>query len=265
MDMVTRYWTAILLGGLGIAALVKPGAFFGVRNVFRLVLARCSPQQRDRLEHVLDARQAAEGVSVVPARIMGICGVVTAALEFVPSIDFVLPYALLCLSGAVAFLVRYVQVKRATERRVALLTRRSPYDSLSPVLIACVGLAFAGTAIYLTVPGYRIAAVALLVFIGILGWIAWRLASSPALIQGVDPELEYIVDERLRKSRVAGVVALSTAPSAMLVALTHNLVDPGLGAYASPALVLVAIGCAVAMIVNAVRKFSRQPLNGVAS
>jgi hypothetical protein len=90
------------------------------------------------------------------------------------------------------------------------------------------------------------------------------LASSAAIVPGVDPELEYAVDERLRQSRVAGVVALASAPPAMLIALTHRLVDPGFALYASAALALVAIGCFVAMAVNVIRKFSMRPLNGTA-
>jgi hypothetical protein len=264
MDVTTRSLTAVLLGGLGIAALLKPEAFFGVKGVFRVTLARSSPELRQRLERVIEARQDSEGASVVPARILGIFGLVTAALELTTTIDFVLPYALLCLTGGFAFLLRYLQIKRATERRVAMLTRRSPYASLSPLLIASIAMAFTGTALYLTVPGYRLAAGALVLFIAILGWVAWRLASSAAIVPGVDPELEYAVDERLRQSRVAGVVALASAPPAMLIALTHRLVDPGFALYASAALALVAIGCFVAMAVNVIRKFSMRPLNGTA-
>lgn len=264
MDTVTRFWTAVLLASLGVAALFKPEIFFGVKTVFLSTLRRLSGSQQERLERVLVTRQECEGSSVLPARIMGVCGLVTAALEFVPSIDFVLPYALLCLSAGCAFLVRYLQVKRATERRVALLTRRSPYDSLSPLLIASIAMAFAGSAIYLALPGYRLAAGALMVFIAILSWVAWRLASTPAIVQGVDPELEYAVDEGLRKSRVAGVAAMACAPPVVLVALTHRSIDPALGSYTAVALALVAIACIVAMAVNTVLKFSTKPLNGTA-
>jgi hypothetical protein len=264
-ELWTRGWTAFILAALGVVQTFRPAWFYGAAASFKGALVKLSPEQAARLRRVLAARCSAEGGSPNATRYVGLLGVAMAALEFVPDIPFVVPYAIYCIGGALGMLAAYFHVRRATQRRTAALVRRSPFDALPAALIAASAGCFAGVAIFAAYSPYRAGALAVGASMLVLMWIAWRIAGSQAVIFGDDPQLEYVVDERLRVGRATGVAALACAPAVVLVGLAAASTAPDDRLLAEIALGLTYVSFAVAMIaiVVATRRFAARIAHGV--
>jgi hypothetical protein len=264
-DLWTRGWTAFVLAALGVFQMLRPAWFYSAAASFKSAFVKLSPEQAARLQRVLAARCDAEGGSPNPTRYIGLLGVAMAALEFVPAIPFVVPYAIYCVSGALGMLTAYFHVRRTTQRRTAALVRRSPFDALPPALIAASAGCFAGVAIFAAYSPYRAGAIAVGASMLVLMWIAWRIAGSQAVIFGDDPELEYAVDERLRVGRATGAAALACAPAVVLVGLTGASTAPDDRLLGEIALGLTYVSFVTAMIaiVLAMRRFAARVARGV--
>jgi hypothetical protein len=266
-DLFLHAWTALVLAGLGIAQLLFPNscAFFTrASGFFRRAYANLTPEQSERLRRVLEARCDAEGVPLYPTRYTGLLGIAMAAAEFVPGMPFVIPYAVYCLGGALVVLAAYVRVRRASEKRAAPLVPRSPFDVLSPLLIGALAGCFAGVVLLAAYPPYRAGAIGVAVSMILLGWIAWRVAGSRALMFGDDPQLEYTVDERLRLSRATTLVALACAPGVVLAGTAVISTPPDYQFLGALAIALTYGSFAVAGIVNftTLRRLPAKLLNG---
>jgi hypothetical protein len=178
---------------------------------------RYTPEQFRRLDDALSARREAERQRYNWRKGVGVFAVVAALLELVPVIPYAVPYAALCLALAASELVCYVGMRRATQRRAAALVPRSPLQTFSPLLLGAVSATFVGVLMMTPVPALRVASVVVAVATLVLVWIAWQIASSRALLVGDDPKVAYAIDQRLRTSRVASLVALACAPAVALV------------------------------------------------
>src|SRR5579862_750495 len=124
-DHLARIFTTAVLVVLGLLQIAKPGCFWGLYMYFWGARAAFDPQQRERLDRVLDARERAEGNVLIYSRYAGALTILLAPLALVPAVPYVLPYAASCLAMAVAMLFAYLRFRRAAERRVAPLARRS--------------------------------------------------------------------------------------------------------------------------------------------
>ncbi len=259
-----RVLMSIILAGLGTWQIVFPKRFYGADMFFRCGFGDLTPEQSERLRRVLDARCDAEGVPISPTRYTGFLGIAMAALEFVPAMPFVIPYAIYCLAGALTILASYLHVRRATERRTAPLVRRSPLDALPPLLIGAFVGCFLGVLAVIAIQPYRAGSIAVAAAMLILAWIAWRVASSQALMFGDDPQLEYAVDERLRVSRATGTVALACAPAVVLVGWSVIALPENYESFGNAAIALTYASFAVAMVMCAtvVRRFPVRFGNG---
>ncbi len=264
VELWGRLLTAFILAGLGIWQIAFPKRFCGANMFFRRGFGNLTPEQSERLRRVLDARCDAEGISLLPTRYTGFLGIAMAALEFVPGMPYVIPYALYCLIGALTILASYLRVRRATERRTAPLVRRSPFDALPPILIGAFLGCFLGVLAIIAIQPNRAASIAVAVSMLILAWIAWRVASSQAVMFGEDPQLEYAVDERLRVSRATGTVALACAPAVILVGWSVITVPANYEYFGNVAEIVTYASFAVAMVMCAtvVRRFPVRFGNG---
>jgi hypothetical protein len=187
----------------------------------------------------VDAREKAEGISANYGRMLGVTALVLAALEAVPGVPFILPYALFCLAAALLTLLAYLQFRRAVERRVAPLVRRSPFTAFPPLLIVAVACSFLVSLALATYPLERIGALVVAGATLVLGVIAWRIANAPALLVGIDPALEYAVDERVRVGRARNVANLACAPAFVAVILVTPTLPPQYATFGSVATVVV--------------------------
>jgi hypothetical protein len=264
-DFGGRVWMAVIMSALGILQIVFPNRFCG-GMLSGPVFGKLTPDQSERLRRVLEARSDAEGVSLTPTRYTGLLGIAMSALEFIPSIPFVIPYAVYCLAGALVLLASYLHIRRATERRTAPLVRRSPFDALPPLIIAAFAGCFAGVLAVATFEPYRAGSIAVAASMLVLAWIAWRIASSQAVMFGDDPQLEYAVDERLRVSRAIRTVTLACAPAVILVGWSV-VGTPGFDGLGTAAIVVTYASFAVAMVANAtaLHRFRLKFGNGTAA
>ncbi len=237
---------------VGVTSLAWPRCTAGMAGTFTRWLAGVSPEERARLNRVVDAREDAEGLSSAYGRYLGIAAIVLAAFEVVPAIPFVVPYACVCLAVSVVTLLAYLQFRRATEQRVAPLVRRSPLSVLPlPIIgsvLACVVVALAVAAD----PAERLGALVLALSTIVLGGIAWRIANAPALLLGQDPPYEYALDELVRAGRARIVANLACTPVFLLAVVAQDELVARYGArgsaamwVASAAFVISFIGCYV--------------------
>lgn len=248
-EQVARIFIAFMQALLGVLQLASPGCFSGTGMYFRGARESLTPQERDRLEHVLEARRQVEGDTYAATRWSGIFAIAVAPLVLIPAVPYVLPYAASCLVLAFATLVAYVQLRRATARRVAPLMRRSALSAFSPIGLAGAAVCLAGAIVFATLPEFRLAAIAIVVASLALCAIAWRVAVAPAILFGDDPQLEYAVDEHVRFCRTTGLIALACAPAAAFVFVAGASVRGG-GAFFTAVTLAVGAGFVAAMIVS---------------
>jgi hypothetical protein len=250
-----RLVTSAALVLIAVLQLVKPCCFWGISIYFRGTRASFDSRQRERLEQVLAARVDAEGDTDVYARHVGRFTIVMAALALVPAVPYILPYALSCLAIASSVLLSYLQFRRASERRVAPLVRRSPWRSLPPLAIVSTAICMAGTGVFAAYPQFRLGAAIVLVSTIALLAIAWRVAVAPAILIGNDSQLEYLVDEHVRFCRATNLVALACAPPTVFVGLAAATL-PASAHFAGTVTAVVDAAFLVTMVVslNPIRK-----------
>jgi len=225
-DQLARVFTAGALVFLGALQIVAPACFWGLSIFFKGTRAAFSPEQRERLERVLAARERAEGNTDPYLRFVGILTILMAPIALVPAIPFVLPYSLSCVAMAIALLFSYLQFRRATERRVAPLVRRTVWASLPPLAVVATVVCLTGATLFAAYPQFRAGVLVVIVAAAILFAVAWRVATAPAILFGDDSQLEYLVDEHLRVSRATNLLSLVCAPPTVLVALAWATLPP---------------------------------------
>ncbi|HTA40740.1 MAG TPA: hypothetical protein VK760_16780 [Candidatus Acidoferrales bacterium] len=264
VELWGRVWMGAFMALVGVTQLIFPDRYCSANTFFRRGFGRLTPEQSGRLSRVLDARRDAEGVLLSPTRYTGLLGIAMAALEFVPAIPFIIPYAVYCLFAALTFLASYLHVRQATERRTAPLVRRSPLDALPPVLLGAFGGCFLGVLAVVAIQPHRVGSIAVAASMLIFAWIAWRIAGSQAVMFGEDPQLEYAVDERLRVSRASGTVALACAPAVVLVGWSVIAVPENVKYIGNVAEIVTYVSFAVAILMCAtvVRRFPVRFGNG---
>ncbi|MGA8533031.1 MAG: hypothetical protein WB615_02855 [Candidatus Tumulicola sp.] len=253
-EQLARIVTAIAIGLLGILEIATPGCFGSIRFYFRGARAALGPEQRARLQRVVDARVDAEGTDVY-TRYAGVFTIAMAGLALLPAVPMDLPYTASCAALAIAVFLAYLHFRRGTERRVAPLVRRNAWASLPPVVLACAGICIVAALSLTAYPQYRIPALAAALSGIVLCAIAWRVAVAPAMLFGDDAQLEYLVDEHVRFCRATGLIALACAPPTNLVlfAWAELHVTPPLVIAATWA-VLAAFLVVLVVSLNPVRK-----------
>jgi hypothetical protein len=248
----TRTMMALAVFVVGLWALISPDYFWGIRQYFKCSEGKLSPQERERLERTMAARQNAEGVPESYGRWLGVFGIAVAAFTFVYPVPFVVPYGLLCLAIAVLTILGYLQFRRATDRRVAPLLPRSALSALPLPAIVAMICCFVTTLTLAIYPPLRVGAIVGAVVTLVLGVIAWRIASAPALLLGIDPQAEYAVDERVRAGRATSIALLACAPAMVFVVLSTRSVPPQYSLHAVAAQSIVIVAFFVALVLAAI-------------
>lgn len=208
--MIARIFNSATLLLLGIFQIAAPRCFWGLSIYFK--------GAQERIKRVLKARERAEGDSDAFMRYTGVFTIVMAGLALIKSVPFVLPYALSCLALAAAVVASYLHFRRATERRVAPLVRRTIWTSLPPLAMFSTAICLLGAASFAVYPELRVGLSIVIVSALVLLGVAWRVATAPAILFGDDSQVEYLVDERLRFCRAMSLVALACAPLTVFVA-----------------------------------------------
>lgn len=254
-DELANIVTAGSLAFLGVLQIIRPSCFWGMSLYFKGTRAAFSPEQRERLARVLTAREGVEGNTDTYLRIVGVFTILMALIALIPGVPFVLPYSLSCMALAAAVLFSYLQFRRATERRVAPLVRRSVWASLPPLAVAATLVCLIGTGLFAAYPQFRAGVLIVIVAGLVLLGVAWRVAVAPAVLFGDDSQLEYLVDEHIRYSRAMNLLALACAPPTVLVALAWaTLPANAYFANAVAAMVVAAFLVVIATSFSPIRK-----------
>jgi hypothetical protein len=251
-----RLTLAAAMVAIGLFALIFPDCFLGIGGYFKRS-GDLSPEERERLNRVLTMRREAEGVSGANGRYLAVACFILAAAELVPAMPFVLPYALCCLALAFTTFLSYVQMRRATQRRVAPLVRRSALSALPLIAMAAMLCCFAVVLPFVVYSSERLSAIAVAASTLILGVIAWRIAVAPALLFGQDATFEYAVDQRLRNARATTIAMLACAPAVVFVAFAAPRLSPELAFYGNLAWPIVLIAFLVSLVVSMLPIFRR--------
>jgi hypothetical protein len=244
-----RLVLAAALLALGLFALLFPDCYLGIGGYFKRV-GDLSPEERDRLRRVLAMRREAEGTSRGYGRYLAVACFALAVAELIPAVPFVLPYALCCLAFAFTTFLSYLQIRRATERRVAPLVRRSPLSALPLIAMAAMLCCFAVVLPFIIYSPERLSATVVAASTLVLGLIAWRIAIAPALLFGKDATFEYAVDQRLRNARATTIASLACAPAVVFVAFAGSRLSPDLAAFGNVAWPIVLVSFLVSMVVS---------------
>ncbi|MGA7356162.1 MAG: hypothetical protein WBW76_12110 [Candidatus Cybelea sp.] len=238
---------AVAMGLVSLAAFAWPRCFAGVAGYFTRWATKMPADEQERLSRVVGAREEAEGISAGYGRLLGVVAILLAALEAVRAIPFIVPYALFCLAAATVTLLAYLQFRRAVERRVAPLVRRSPFTAFPPILIVAVACSFLISMALAAYPPERIGALVVAASTLLLGIVAWRVATAPALLIGLDPQLEYAVDERVRVGRARNIANLACAPAFVTIALVSPTLPAQYATFGSVAMALVAAAFVISL------------------
>jgi hypothetical protein len=233
---------------VGVASFLSPQCMFGVPGMMACSKGSLSPSQRERLSHALAARRNAEGIfGRGYGRLFTVLCVAAAGMEFVPGVPYVLPYAIICIGLALITYLGYIQFRRAADRRVAPLERRSVLAALPLISIVSMLGALAAALMFTIYPPLRLGALAVAAATLLLGVTAWRIATAPSLLLGEDPQVEYAIDQRLRVGRATGIAVLACAPGGVFAAFAGATL-PGSDLYATVAQDLALAALIVALI-----------------
>jgi hypothetical protein len=236
------------LVAVGVASFLSPQCFFGVPGMMACSKASLSPEQQDRLRQALAARRNAEGIfGRGYGRLFLVLCVAAAGVEFAPWMPYVLPYAIVCIGLALITYLGYIQFRRAADRRVAPLERRSVLAALPLVSIVSMLAALAAALMFTVYPSLRLGALAVAAATLLLAITAWRIATAPSLLLGEDPQVEYAIDQRLRVGRARGIAVLACAPGGVFAAFAGASL-PGTDLYATVAQDLALAALIVSLI-----------------
>jgi hypothetical protein len=199
-----RWFVAGLIGFMGVITLLGPRQFAAVcphvpmrglddATAERVGDAGC---RRKELENVSPAYGVGIGLAWLAFAACCALGVGTPALWYAA--------AFLTLSGVMAAV--FLHVRSVAKKRIALLSTRSAtevvpwYWFAAAAVVAVAALAWSE----LREPGWP----ALLICAAALAsaWLAWRIATMPALLSGDDVPAERYVDEHLRFGRATAVL-----------------------------------------------------------
>jgi hypothetical protein len=185
--------------------MVWPQSFDNIAAYFRRAFSSATPERARRLSRVLELRSAAEAKNPLFARVSGAFTLLMAASVMVLHLAPMLAYAgsVLCMSLQLA--VSYGDFHPVIERRAARLARRTWYSVLSPAVYVCAILwAYAAVELSL-IPQVRFTVILLFAAAALMLVVAARIADAAARLLGNDPEVEDVVDERVRHCRANAI------------------------------------------------------------
>ncbi len=193
----------------GVYLAARPACLGQVRSLFRAVIV---PDQElaERLRSAHMRRKEAEGRSLQLGWAVALIAFVCAGLSWFTDVPQQLWYAVLCVCLAGSFGIAYLNLRSATKRRSALLRQRSAaaptWVFLVAVLSALSLLVYADT-IQMAVAAWFVTLSCIFTV-----FLAWRVATMPALLIGDDSVVELFVDERLRRIRTGAVLTFAVVP-----------------------------------------------------
>lgn len=245
-DLISRGVPGFVIAAAGVFYLMNPSCFAAVCPYFANL--KLDEPSRDRLDEVLIARKNAENIPTWLGIVLGVLSLLLAALELVPAVPAILPYALWCVAFAVVQLASYLYFKHASEKRVAVLRPRRPLESLPLAVIVAQAVAVLAM-LGIAVVARDAAAVLVAAAAALTIWIGWRIATAPAIILGNDVAVEGFVDDRLRVLRAVNTAGMGIAPIVVYIGMRHAFTG-GTASLVLSIVILIAWLPSIAMVMR---------------
>ena len=196
-------WTAV---SCGLAASRPDGAVSNAPAIFRDI--------PDCFVGYARRTMADHGVAVGPhsriARwIACVTGIVAAIFALTGLVAPVVAYSALCLSLVVVYLGDLYLEERSRRQRVASLTPRRPLDFVMATWVVTVSLSILLLIPYFLDGATRGAAFIVALSAIAMACVAWRIASAPTQLAGVDLPVERIIDRGTRAARTGMTTVLA--------------------------------------------------------
>ncbi|HET6276886.1 MAG TPA: hypothetical protein VFE16_13225 [Candidatus Cybelea sp.] len=222
-----RALMAAALVGTAALAFFRRNLFGEITGYFTRVAGRLTWMDRARLQRVIEARQRIETVPSTYTRVFAAIALVLAPLEFSPAVPFIVPYATMAVAMAFGMLGVYALLCSRWNPRAAALVRRSVLAVLPAPMLAALTGSFLATLALASTPGQRFGGIAVALALLVMAAVAWRIAVAPTLLLGIDPEWEYVVDERLRVGRARAIVVLACITASLFATEAARAVAAG--------------------------------------
>lgn len=252
--------TPLLVAGIaaaGLMLIVFPQSLNDIAAYFPRAFAAATPEQALRLASVLRFRTAAEAKSPRFSRFTGAFALLTAVAIVFLHVPASLGYAALVLCLALQMAVAYGEFQASSERRAARLTRRTWYRVLSPAVLVYAAASLYGIIACAAVPQLRPTATLLFPAVAIMLTLAARIAVAPARLLGHDPEIEDLVDDRIRFYRANAIAVAAGLPINVFITFSQDYLPHTVEYAFLPS--IVGFACAAAMWIALVLP-ARRPL-----
>lgn len=162
-----------------------------------------------RIQRAIERRQIAEGPPVTLGRWTGGAGVLLSLACAFTSAPVAVLYAILCLVIAMLAAGVFMQLRNTQQKRVAVLSARTPDKVLPPYWFALALLSSLSILPFAERPEWTFAAIAVCISSLATAFVAWRLTQLGAILTGEDIAAEQYVDDRVRSYRVSTVLLLA--------------------------------------------------------
>ena len=178
----------------------------------------------ERFRDVISRREEIEALPELPWRAAGALTILIGILVLARMLDPLLSYAIICLAMGVVAAYACLHLRNRTPRRAASLTPRSTNTSI-PKWIYGLSIIFALAPLaFITNPDLRdVAAIISLVVTAMVFLSVFVAENMAAILSGNDAEIELIVEERARRTRIYGLLALGLGSSFVFVCFAMSL------------------------------------------
>ncbi len=193
----------------GLYMAVRPVCFAQVCPLFSGIVVP-DHELAMRLRSAQLRRKEAEGIPLRLGWAVALVAFLCAGLSWFTSVPQQLWYALLCVCIAGSFGIAYLSIRSATKKRSAILHQRSIGAPIWVFIVAVLS----ALSLFVYADNAKLAFAVSLVAASCIftSFLAWRVATMPALLTGQDNVVEVFVDDRLRRVRAGAVVTFAVVP-----------------------------------------------------
>lgn len=220
-----RWYVGGFLTLFGLVMAWKGDAFNSCRCFFYFELH--DAELKTRFEPVVARRRELEGDNEWAWRVTGASAALFGVLVMLKVLSPVIGYALLCADLAIVTSQIYLSMRNRSERRAASLQPRTPTTAVPALWYAGAGLSALLSLVLVIYPSLRISALIVTAACAAIIVVAMRTAHMAALLAGDDADIELYIDNRLRWSRVSGLLVLAYAASYIFIALSKPVLRSG--------------------------------------
>jgi hypothetical protein len=203
---------AVVFFSLGVFLMIRGDRMTAVRRAFcwsRFSGDAAASGWDARVRSAIERRQIAEGPPLPIGRWTGAASMLLSLACAFTSTPVAVLYAILCLLIAMVGAAALQQLRNTQQKRVAVLTSRTPGKVLPPFWFVLAVLSAVSILPFTEHPQWGFATVAVCMSSLATTFVAWRLTHLGAILTGEDVPAEQFVDDRVRSHRVSTILLLA--------------------------------------------------------